>query len=29
MAQSSTMPSLLPQVQEFVNTQRRMLIDGT
>jgi acyl-CoA reductase-like NAD-dependent aldehyde dehydrogenase len=29
MAQSGTMPSLLPQVQEFVDTRRRMLIDGT
>ena len=28
MAQSSTMPSLAPQVQEFVSTPRRMLIDG-
>src|SRR5688572_6342713 len=29
MAQSSTMPSLIPPVQEFVNTPRRLLIDGS
>jgi phenylacetaldehyde dehydrogenase len=28
MAQSSTMPSLTPQVQEFVRAPRRMLIYG-
>ena len=28
MAQSSTIPSLAPQVQTFVSTPRRMLIDG-
>jgi hypothetical protein len=27
MAQSSTMPSLAPEVQDFVSIPRRMLID--
>src|SRR5215510_11191975 len=29
MAQSSTMPSVAPEVQAFVSTPRRMLIDGS
>jgi phenylacetaldehyde dehydrogenase len=29
MAQSSTMPSVAPEVQAFVSTTRRMLIDGS
>ena len=29
MAQSSTMPSLVPEVQAFVSTPRGMLIDGS
>ena len=29
MAQSSAMPSIAPEVQAFINTPRRMLIDGS